>query len=539
MIAETGVQTIMYRLVVVEDENDVRSRIMDMIEKSEKNFSVIATYSTGIDAYEGILSDNPDLILTDIKIPFISGIELVKKVRETLPFVKIIFITGFSKFEYAKEAANLDVVGFINKPINFDELESVLSKAEAELDSEYLTASNIEKLSNFYVGNLPVIRENYLQRLSNMSAVTTSYEERLKSSGINLDYDFFMMCVFDFDMLCDAEGAQSELTYSTIKKTIDDEFGEIYDYELFSRYEINRYEKFCLLLKFNDPQNVFKLNHSFEHIVQRVGRLSDMSISVGISAMYEKSRNFSAMLKEAMRALRTRSEIGNNKVIFYKDIAPASAKLSVDDKLIRELSYMIRFQTPQECLERIDTIWETFKNANAPRLYAGTNILNSLIKSCDDLEELYLLYNDAEELYTCLFELTGETDMLNYMKKLAVSVIEINASIVTNNMENSLKKIIHYMEAHFCDPDISLEHLARNVKFSASYISVLLKKKRNTSFVKMLTDLRMEKAKELLTDPELKIIDIAERLGYNDSYYFSHCFKKYVGVSPREFKNNV
>jgi len=529
----------MYRLVVVEDENDVRSRIMDMVEKSEKKFSAVAEYSTGIDAYEGILSDNPDLILTDIKIPYISGIELVKRVREALPFVKIVFITGFSEFEYAKEAANLNVVGFINKPINFDELEIVLSKAEAELDSEYLTVSNMEKLSSFYESNLPVIRENYLQRLSNMSTVTAMFEERLKSSGILLDYDFFMMCVFDFDTLCDSERMQSEITYPTIKKTIEDEFSELYDYELFSRYEINRYEKFCLLLKFNTPPSWFKLNHSFEHIIQRVSKHSDMPISVGISDIYEKNRNFSAMLKESMRALRARGEIGNNKVIFFKDIAPAGTKLSVDDKLIRELSYMMRFQSQQECLERIDVVWATYKNLNAPQLFTSTNILNVLIKSCDDLEELYSLYNGAEGLYAHLFELTNESEILDYVKELVGLIVDINASIVTNNMENSLQKIIHYMEAHFCDPDISLEHLAKNVNFSASYISVLLKKKRNTSFVKLLTDLRMEKAKALLADPALKIIDIAEQLGYNDSYYFSHCFKKHEGVSPREFKNNV
>jgi len=115
------------------------------------------------------------------------------------------------------------------------------------------------------------------------------FEERLKLSGIILDYGFFMMCVFNYDTLCDQERVQSEITYSTIKKTIDDEFSGLYDYELFSRYE-----KFCLLLKFNTPPNLFKLNHSFEHIIQRVSKHSDMPISVGISDIYE---NFPPCLK--------------------------------------------------------------------------------------------------------------------------------------------------------------------------------------------------------------------------------------------------
>ena len=529
----------MYRVVVVEDENDVRNRITGMIEKSHGKFSIVAEYSTGIDAYDGILSDNPDLILTDIKIPFISGIELVKKVRELLPFVKVVFITGFSEFEYAKEAANLNTLGFINKPVDFDELDAILRKAEDILDNEYITVSNIKKLSAFYEGSLPIMRENYLHKLSNMSDVTPDFNSKLKASGISLDYKFFVMCVFDFDTMCDTEGTQHELAYSSVKKTFEDEFSGVHDYELFSRYEINRYEKFCVILKSNSSLDISEIQRKFEHIVQRVGRHSDISVSVGISNVYEDSKNFSSMLKEAMRALRLRTEMGNNKVFFFRDVVPTNTKLSVDDKMIRELSYMMHFQSPQECLDRIDKIWSHFEGTKAPSLYASTNILNVLIKSCDDLEGLYSSCGGSEGLYTHLFEIANENEILIYLKNLAQTIADINAGVITDSMDNSLRKIVYYMEAHFCDPDISFESLARDVNFSVSYISVLLKKKLNTSFVKMLTGLRMEKAKQLLTDPSLKIIDVAEQLGYNDSYYFSHCFKKYVGISPREFKNNV
>ena len=92
------------------------------------------------------------------------------------------------------------------------------------------------------------------------------------------------------------------------------------------------------------------------------------------------------------------------------------------------------------------------------------------------------------------------------------------------------------MDAHFCDADLSFELMAKDVNFSVSYISALFKKKMGTSFVKHLTALRMEKAKELLGDASIKIVDAAEQLGYADPYYFSHCFKKYTGVSPKEFR---
>jgi two-component system response regulator YesN len=525
----------MYKLAVVEDENDIRSRIVDMIKNSGCNFYISSEYANGIDAYDGIVSDNPDLILTDIRIPGIGGIELAKMVRRSLPFVKIIFITGFSEFEYAKEAANLGVIGFISKPVGFDELMTLLEKAEQALDDEYLTASSINKLSDFYESNLPTIRDNDLYRLSKMSEVPVTFDRKLKSNGISLDYNFFMVGIFDFDTIREGEGEHYELAYSSIRKTIDEEFNGLFDFEMF-----NRYEKFCFILKSDTPPDISKLNRHLEHIVQRIGRYSGMTVSVGVSSVFEKNKNFATMYKEAMRALIMRSVMGGNNVFFFRDIATTHSQLSVDDKMIRELGYMMHFHPLQKCLERIDEIWSNLEDAKVPLLYVSTNILNVLIKACNDLDGLYSLYGgkDSDSLYSGLFQITNDKDALLYLKNLAQIIANLNDGAIIDNMEYTLRKIMFYMENHFCDPEISFESLAKNVNFSTNYIGVLLKKKLNTSFVKMLTSLRMEKAKTLLTDSSLKIADVSEQLGYKDSYYFSHCFKKYVGVSPREFKNS-
>ena len=104
--------------------------------------------------------------------------------------------------------------------------------------------------------------------------------------------------------------------------------------------------------------------------------------------------------------------------------------------------------------------------------------------------------------------------------------------------QKNLSKIINYIDSHYRDNDLSLELLAEKVDISVSYISAILKKEKNTTFVKYLTTLRMEKAKELLKNPNNKIVDIAESIGFSEPYYFSHSFKKYQGVSPKEYRNN-
>jgi len=522
----------MYKLVVVEDERDVRNRLVSLIEKSGCNFEVVSQYETGIDAYDGIISDNPDLILTDIRIPYINGIELSKMVREVYPLVKIIIITGYNEFDFAKEAANLGVIGFVSKPITLENIRELLLKAEDSLDNEFLTGSNLSKLSDFYRENLPVIREYELYRLSNMAEISPAYEQRLRGSDICLDYESFSMCVFDFDELPEGGTERYDIVFSSIRKYAGEELGCLCDHDLFSRYE-----QLCLLLKSKSPLDITELERRIERIIQRAGRFSNMPVSAGLSNVYgQNRRNFSAMVKEAMRALEYRSVMGGEKVFLFGNARSPAIISSIDDKMIRELGHILHSQSVEDCIIRIDLIRSTIGSSKNSIYCAATGILNVLIRGCDDIEGLYALRGGSDTLYRRLFEIKTDNEIFDYLKELVFLVRELNDGVIVDNVERSLRLVTAYIQAHFCDPDISFDSLAREVNFSVSYISALLKKKLGTSFVKMLTELRMEKAKELLRNPGLKIVDIAEQLGYNDSYYFSHCFKKHVGIPPKEFR---
>ena len=243
------------------------------------------------------------------------------------------------------------------------------------------------------------------------------------------------------------------------------------------------------------------------------------------------------MVKEAMRALEYRSVIGGGKVFLFENTHTLSPKLSIDDNMIKELGYILHSQGTEECLQRLDLIRNNINNAGGSHYYAATGILNILIRGCDDIERLDQYSGGSDMLYRRLFEIKTDDEIYEYLEELVRLVKQLNNGVIVDNVERNLRLVISYMETHFCDPDISFESLAKEVNFSVSYISALLKKRLNTSFVKMLTELRMEKAQKLLLNSALKIIDIAEQLGYNDSYYFSHCFKKYVGMPPKEFRN--
>ncbi|MEA5050159.1 MAG: response regulator [Oscillospiraceae bacterium] len=524
----------MYKLVIVDDEKDVRERLVHMLEKCAAGFSLVGQYENGIDAYEGVLAEDPDVVITDIKIPYIDGIELARKIREVDPLVRVIVITGFDEFDYAKQAANLGVVGFISKPVTQEELQAVLARARAALDEQYVTANNLSSLEAYYEDTLPVIRETDLYRLSNMTDVTPEFEKKLRYNDIDLGYGRFAVCIFDFDEIASELPAEKyELVYSAIRKFVPESVGAICAPEIF-----NRYEKLCVILKSNEPIDLSALEKTIGLIIQRVDRFSDVPLSAGISAVHT-DRNFKRMCGEALRALEYRGIMGGRKVFAYGSIPGGSGELApVEDSTVRELGYLLKFKSEREFLAALASIRETLRAGETAGAYyyTLTGILGTLIRSCEDLEGLYELYGSHNDMYRRLFELKTLDEIFAYFEEIAQAVRRLNDARIVGNVEQNLEKVVAWMRAHYTDTDLSFESMAASVNFSVSYISALLKKNLNTTFVKYTTSLRMERAKELLSDASLKIIDVAEQLGYSDPYYFSHCFKKYTGISPKEFK---
>lgn len=526
----------MYKLVIVEDERDVRQRIIGMIEKADSAFQLVGEYENGIDAYDGIQSDSPDLIITDIKIPYINGIELAERVRQILPLVKIIVITGYNEFDYAKQAANLGVLGFVSKPVTLKDIQMQLYKAQEALDNEYLTSASLNQLEAFYEQSLPIVRENDLYRLSTLADVGEAFEKKLKYNDIDLAYRYFAMCMLDFDQSTDSDPEHYELAFASVRGIVEESFRGFCELEQFRRFE-----RLCLILKSGRPMEVADIEQRLERVLTRVGRYSGMPMSASLSRVYDNSRNFAAMRKEATRALEHRRAMGGGKVFYYGNMLPTpGAMLMIDDGEIKELGYLLRFKSAGDWTQALRRIRQKLEPADSHNsyYYVLTAILNTLLKACDDLDGLFRQYAGQDGVYQRLFEIKTADEAFAYFERLAGSIRRLNDSIIVDNVERNLQKVLDYVQAHYCDPGINFETVAANVNFSVSYISALFKKNLNSSFVKYLTALRMERAQELLQKPDLKIVDIAEQLGYSDPYYFSHCFKKHTGVSPKEFRNH-
>ena len=185
-------------MIIVDDEEEVKNRIVSKIPV-DFGFEIVGLASNGYDALELIERVRPNVVITDIRMPFIDGIQLSKIIRREYPKTKIAFISGYDEFSYAKEAIELDVVSYLSKPITEKEVLSFLTKLKSKLDEEFQTLFNQERLDRMYQSNLPALIENQFNSLLHLTTITDSDLNRFKVFNIDLSIGKFLLGIIEID----------------------------------------------------------------------------------------------------------------------------------------------------------------------------------------------------------------------------------------------------------------------------------------------------------------------------------------------------
>lgn len=184
----------MYKVIIADDEIDVRERLVNMVQNISDDFEIVGIFENGYDALENVTKVKPDLIITDIEMPFISGLELIKQAKISLPLVKSIIITGYDKFDYAKEAIKLGVLGYISKPISQEELSEVLESAKAKLSAELSYEASPANLYKDDKDYLNVIRSGDLAKLITLKEIPEFLQKKLISEGVDINAEQALIC---------------------------------------------------------------------------------------------------------------------------------------------------------------------------------------------------------------------------------------------------------------------------------------------------------------------------------------------------------
>lgn len=522
----------MYTVVIADDEEEIRKSLIRKIDWESIGFQVVGEAANGEDALELVEKTDPDLLLTDVKMPFISGIELARQVREIKPSLQIAFLSGYDDFTYAQQAIQYNIISYMLKPISSEELTKELIHIREKIEKKFKefasVSSDIEKMakSDFL---MPLLLDGFqINKEEILSDAVASGVLQDKNTD-DLKYVVIVTKIIDGDGKNRTIRGTASAVDSILKKYV----------KYASVYVHGRVASLLMATEFSMSKYLPIL---VEDITQSVKRIMGQTCLIGVSRTAADFSGVHECYLEAVNAIGY-SSIENGTIQFIADVEKKDTlDLEIVQKIIAEVENMIRSGTKEE----ISAYLLEFKDVIER-------------EGISKIDMNYILFQASAFIYQTVYAVAGSEALLRLQNEFSFYSMPVygdtkNALIYFENICQEARKLISeqrkksseiicddtikIIEEQYMDSNLSLSEVSRQIGVSPNYLSAVIKKENGSTFKDLLTKKRIEKAEELLLCSSLKIREITERCGYNDQHYFSYCFKKYTGMSPNTCRRN-
>ncbi len=527
----------MIKLLIVDDESIERDALKHIIRNSELEVGEFEEAFNGRDAVEKAISFQPDIIFMDIKMPGISGIEASKRIKGYLPDCKIVLLTAFDYFEYAKEAIKIGVEDFIIKPAANEQVIETLKRIIDKLNIENEYRKKQIEISS----KLENVTKYFENELVSSLVVGEIDDEQIKEyfSVMNIDFKISTCLVLNIDFEKSDIQVSSQLQKDMIKKRCMEKL----------RSMIDKWEFKCLITHINDiiyilifytDDNIDKSIEDksadlFNQIFVQLTQQLKVVIKLGIGDICNEMKDISICFRQAKIACRSEEE--NSGVKYYKDMKDDDAILKYPTEKEKKLFEKIIACDEDAALELVDEIFDWIIQS-----------YNSLDKVSRKLYELLVVINrevmdDINSGYERTSRYFEELRWINtisesraYLKQVIKDLIEDVKSIKIDRVGLLIETVCNYIKKNY-SREITLIEMSEMVNLSSFYFSKMFKHYKNMKFIDYLTEIRINKAKELLKDPTINVKDIGEMIGYVDPNYFTRVFKRTEGITPTDYRN--
>lgn len=518
----------MYSVLVVDDEIRQREAIIKSINWEQAGFSVAGDAENGIEALELLEKLEPDLILTDIKMPLMTGLELARKAREIRPATKLVILSGYDDFEYAQEAFKYNVIRYLLKPISASELTEELEKIKVEMDAEF------ERLKSGFSNEKTELRlkkTEFLLPLLLGTGEDIYTEEELKNSAKQLglivgDNDCYTIVVSKFKTFTGencTEAHHIDFVNSIVGK-----------YALCESFLVNGR---IVTLVTSEPEAMStKLRLPVIELVQSAKKLFNQKCTIGISQTVDSPELLSLACTQAITARRYTSD-GAGDIRFINDQERKSSfELENVEKSVYKLEQLLKVGNKNEISAFLEDMLSEKSRDSLDylivQILATAHRCVSVLSDSDALSELFTSNNFFTSRLS--FDFNGQ-----YKKEL-ISLCLDARDIISRSQRHESEAIcdraLQIINDEYMNEDLSLTDASEKLGVSPNYLSALIKKTKSQNFVALVTERRMKAASDLLLCTSMKIFEVSQKCGYSDQHYFSYCFKKYFGMSPNKYR---
>ncbi len=540
----------MIKLLIADDEQIILDGIKDSIDWKSLNINVIGTATNGVDALETTKTHCPDILITDIKMPGLNGLELIKEINKLNRGIRVILISAYEQFDFAQQAISLGALSYITKPLKKQKIVEEVLKARDSILAERQGAENLNRLEELYRENLPIIREHYLNNLiMGRTGPGPDFINQAGIYGITLDEAETGVFVFKIDNTEEntpTEGFEksTQIIHLRISQMIRDHLPDCYKRAVFQSYNNE------LVVIYNPSASradtIKDITVCAEEIKNGLRRGSGISVSAGVGRLYPSLNDAALSYQEALKALNYRLVYGNNAVLYIGYVEMKEWKhtylFSNLNEVLTNIQNVLWTGKSDEVMKLIDRIMSGMLNCKGiPYHYVQQvycQLLSVLLRTIYEMNIMpEELYGTSIHLYEELFKRrTFEEADVWYRDLIVRACTAINAKKALKT-SNVIANAIAYIKKN-CSRDLSLSEVADQVNLNPSYFSRLFKEETGSQFVEYVRIAKMDLAKDLLKNTNKKIYEICEDLGYVNVQYFSTVFRNTVGMTPYEYKKS-
>lgn len=495
----------MLKVLIIDDEPNVRQGLKIIVPWEEHGFRVCGDSGDADDGVEKIFDLNPDIVLVDIKMPGKLGIDIIREAKEKNFNGKFIIVSGYSNFEYAKDAIKYGVKSYILKPVDEDELIEILLELKKEIEDE-------QKLTR----DMRIVEEVSLQKL----IIEGDIEKEKKYS----EYEIFQIALITNDVYMNYNEDCLIGLENIIKEKLKSYCNEI-DIIIVKNY---------IALLFKDFRST-RVEKTLEDLNGKIYSELNTKLFIVIGENVRKASEINKSYKSAEYLMKYKFLYLDKEIISSKNLESNIEKSNICIDNERMYSYV-----EVNDYEQIDLAFKSMKSYFISNKYLEEDIKITAIKIFLELKEKLLkdyeiensIHPDKEEI---IREINARKSLNDLIAYLCDNFILMAKKIGEKSSDSIIKKMVNYINKNYYK-DLKLEGLASIFNYNSAYLGKLFKNEIGENFNTYLDKVRIEKAKVLLVEEQLKVYQVSEKVGYKNIDYFHSKFRKYVGMSPMNYK---
>jgi two-component system response regulator YesN len=534
----------MYSIAIIDDEALVRVGLKSLINWQDYDCQIVGEASNGEAGYELIKNSKPDIVITDIKMPVMDGLEMIEKVKAENIKTNFIVLSSYDEFNFVRQAMKLGVDDYIIKlELEPDILIKVLNKLKDKVQLDFKKKEKENKIEKHLRSNTYAMREEFFKKL--IGKVITDRQE------ITEELDYLEIDLNSKDVVC----ALIKINEVGNLKKYEEEDINLLEFSVlnivdeiikdtFTGYTFNwTAQEYLVILSLEKDVDKALIKDKIRDMGHRVHMMLkqyfNIDVLIAISHIKEDFTKINEAYMECSQTIKQSFYFENERIIFFKDISirAIESKFDFSDATDNLLKY-IELNDLEAIEITFENIIDSFKKEKVSKekaydLCARIAYLIAIGLENDE-NSLKQIFGDNKTIFEAISKLTSLQEVIQWLKKIEKALCSFLLS--KDDIQNN--KIITMAKRFVCENAggiISLQDVANRLNISAGYLSTIFKQETGISFIDYVTEVRINEAKILLKDSNYKIYEIAQMTGYENAYYFSKVFKKVTGITPSEF----